>query len=96
MRGGVRVRIVVKVFARGSSARCALARAQGIASPTPSLESLRVMLAAAAGLCGEPMALHALDVSQAFMHCQTTPFMYLGGRQSDVPSSASCFEWFAS
>ena len=63
----MRARIVVKGFAFGSSARTL-----GIASPTPSIESLRVMLAAAAGLCGELMALHAPDVSQAFTRTPLT------------------------
>ena len=47
---GVRARMVVKDFARGA----ATARAQGISSPTPSVESLRVLLGMACGAWGCP------------------------------------------
>ena len=47
----------------------ATARAQGISSPTPSVESLRVLLGMACGAWGcSPMGLFAIDVSQAFMN----------------------------
>ena len=60
---GVRARMVVKNIARGA----ATARAHGISSPTPSVESQRVLLGIACGACGiDPMALYAIDVSQAF------------------------------
>ena len=62
---GVRARMVVKDIARGA----ATARAQGISSPTPSVESLRVLLGMACGAWGcPPMGLFAIDVSQAFMN----------------------------
>ena len=47
---GVRARMVVKDIARGA----ATARAQGISSPTPSVESLRVLLGMACGAWGCP------------------------------------------
>ena len=62
---GVRARMVVKDIARGA----ATARAQGISSPTPSVESLRALLGMACGAWGcPPMSLFAIDVSQAFMN----------------------------
>ena len=62
---GVRARMVVKDIARGA----ATARAQGISGPTPSVESLRVLLGMACGAWGcPPMGLFAIDVSQAFMN----------------------------
>ena len=62
---GVRARMVVKDIARGA----ATARAQGISSPTPSVESLRVLLGMACGAWGcPPMGLFAIDVSQAFVN----------------------------
>ena len=61
---GVRARIVVKDIARGS----ATARSLAISSPTPSVESLRMVLGAASGSWGVELSLHAIDVSQAFMN----------------------------
>ena len=61
---GVRARIVVKDIARGS----ATARSQAISRPTPSVESLRMVLGAACGIWGAELSLHAIDVSQAFMN----------------------------
>ena len=56
----VRTRIVAKDFNRGSSAR-----SLGFSSPTPSIESVHLVLAMAAT---RKMLLRALDVSHAFMH----------------------------
>ena len=56
----VRTRIVAKDFNRGSSAR-----SLGFRSPTPSIESVHLVLAMAAT---RKMLLRALDVSHAFMH----------------------------
>ena len=56
----VRTRIVAKDFNRGSSAR-----SLGFSSPTPSIESVDLVLAMAAT---RKMLLRALDVSHAFMH----------------------------
>ena len=61
---GVRARIVVKDIARGS----ATARSLAISSPTPSVESLRMVLGASCGIWGAELALYAIDVSQAFMN----------------------------
>ena len=61
---GVRARIVVKDIARGS----ATARSLAISSPTPSVESLRMVLGASCGIWGAELALYATDVSQAFMN----------------------------
>ena len=61
---GVRARVVVKDIARGS----ATARSLAISSPTPSVESLRMVLGAASGSWGVELSLHAIDVSQAFMN----------------------------
>ena len=61
---GVRARIVVKDIARGS----ATARSLAISNPTPSVESLRMVLGAASGSWGVELSLHAIDVSQAFMN----------------------------
>ena len=62
---GVRARIVVKDIARGS----ATARSLAISSPTPSVESLRMVLGASCGICrGAELSLYAIDVSQAFMN----------------------------
>ena len=61
---GVRARIVVKDIARGS----ATARSLAISSPTPSVESLRMVLGASCGIWGAEMSLYAIDVSQAFMN----------------------------
>ena len=60
---GVRARVVVKDIARGS----ATARSLAISSPTPSVESLRI-LGAASGSWGVELSLHAIDVSRAFMN----------------------------
>ena len=57
---------LVKDIARGS----ATARSLAISSPTPSVESLRMVLGAASSW-GVELSLHATDVSQAFM---TSPF----------------------
>ena len=56
----VRTRIVAKDFNRGSSAR-----SLGFSSPTPSIESVHLVLAMAAT---RKMLLRALGVSHAFMH----------------------------
>ena len=56
----VRTRIVAKDFSRGSSAR-----SLGFSSPTPSIESVHLVLAMAST---RKMLLRALDVSHAFMH----------------------------
>ena len=56
----VRTRIVAKDFNRGSRAR-----SLGFSSPTPSIESVHLVLAMAAT---RKMLLRALDVSHAFMH----------------------------
>ena len=56
----VRTRIVAKDFNRGSSAR-----SLGFSSPTPSIESVHLVLAMAGT---RKMLLRALDVSHAFMH----------------------------
>ena len=57
--------MVVKDIARGA----ATARALGISSPTPSVESLRVLLGVTCGAWGcPPMGLFAIDVSQTFMN----------------------------
>ena len=61
---GVRARIVVKDIARGS----ATARSLAISSPTPSVESLRMVLGASCGIWGAELSLYAIDVSQAFMN----------------------------
>ena len=61
---GVRARIVVKDIARGSPT----ARSLAISSPTPSVESLRMVLGASCGIWGAELALYAIDVSQAFMN----------------------------
>ena len=63
---GVRARIVVKDFAKGELT----ARAQGISSPTPSVESLRMLLGAVSGAwtVSKGMNLYSADISQAFMH----------------------------
>ena len=61
---GVRARTVVKDIACGS----ATARSLAISSPTPSVESLRMVLSAASGSWGVELSLHAIDVSQAFMN----------------------------
>ena len=61
---GVRARIVVKDIAR----RSATARSLAISSPTPSVESLRMVLGASCGIWGAELSLYAIDVSQAFMN----------------------------
>ena len=65
---GVRARIVV----RGQKT----ARQEGISSPTPSIESLRLLLGAATGMWtgGRGFNLYAIDVSQcqAFMNSPLT------------------------
>ena len=67
---GVRARIVVKDFAKGQKT----ARQEGISSPTPSIESLRLLLGAATGMWtgGKGFNLYAIDVSQAFMNSPLT------------------------
>ena len=67
---GVRARIVVKDFAKGKQT----ARQEGISSPTPSIESLRILLGAASGCWtgGKGFNLYAIDVSQAFMNSPLT------------------------
>ena len=67
-RKGFRARIVVKDFARGPET----ARQEGISSPTPSIESLRLLLGAATGMWtgGRGYAIH---VSQAFKVCVRLP-----------------------
>ena len=67
---GVRARIVVKDFAKGKQT----ARQEGISSPTPSIESLRILLGAASGSWtgGKGFNLYAIDVSQAFMNSPLT------------------------
>ena len=72
---GVRARIVVKDFAKAAKGQ-KTARQEGISSPTPSIESLRLLLGAATGMWtgGKGFNLYAIDVSQAFheftAHCE--------------------------
>ena len=56
----VRCRIVAKDFNRGSSAK-----SLGFSSPTPSIESVHLVLAIA---CKRGYRLRSLDISHAFMH----------------------------
>ena len=60
----------MKDFAKGQKT----ARQEGISSPTPSIESLRLLLGAATGMWtgGKGFNLYAIDVSQAFMNSPLT------------------------
>eukprot|EP00435_Cladocopium_sp_Y103_P068669 s2532_g32.t1 len=76
---GVRARIVVKDFAKGKQT----ARQEGISSPTPSIESLRILLGAASGSWtgGKGFNLYAIDVSRRYDGSQ----LYDPDIQSEVP-----------